>query len=76
VLDRAAGREKDVARVLRSHRAGAVEVKPRNVQLDTDRLQRRLAGRGSRRLAVLWGRVGNSQQALIVEPLAEGAGCW
>ncbi len=76
VLDRAAGREKDVARVLRSHRAGAVEVKPRNVRLDTDRLQRKLAGRGSRRLAVLWGRVGSSQQALIVEPLAEGDGAW
>lgn len=65
ILDQVPGREKDIARCLRKHRAGIVEVKPRGIRLDTDRLQRTLRGDGPETLSVLWTRRGRSQIAFI-----------
>ncbi len=67
ILDHIPGREKDIARCLRKHQAGIVEVKPRGIQLDTDRLQRTLRGDGPTTLTVLWTRRGRSQIAFIAE---------
>ncbi|NBB94211.1 MAG: hypothetical protein GVY16_00530 [Planctomycetes bacterium] len=67
VLREMPGREQDIARALRELDAGLVEIKPRGVRLDTDRLQRRLRGRGSRALAVLWTRRDERQVAFIAE---------
>jgi hypothetical protein len=61
------GREADVARALREHDAGAVEIKPRGLRLDTDALQRRLRGRGDRTLTVLWCKLGHKQRAFVAE---------
>lgn len=65
IIETVPGREKDVGRALRRLDAGVVEVKPRGVQLDTDRLQRSLRGRGGQTLSVLWTRRGASQVAFI-----------
>ncbi len=65
VLQEVPGRFADVARALRRLDAGVVEVKPRGLSLDTDRLQQRLRGRGDRPLTVLWGRLGASRRAYI-----------
>jgi len=67
VLDAVPGRRRDVGLAVRRLGGGTVEVKPRGVKLDTDALQRRLRGRGSRRLAVLWYRIGEHQRAFVCE---------
>ncbi len=73
VLADVPGREKDIARALRRLDAGAVEVKPRGLRLDTDALQRRFRGRGRRRLAVLWCRLGPRRRAFVCERSGENA---
>jgi SAM-dependent methyltransferase len=65
VLDQVPGRFADVARALRRLDAGIVEIKPRGLSLDTDRMQQRLRGRGPKPLTVLWGRLGQSRRAFI-----------
>ena len=67
ILAAVPGRERDVARALRKLDAGVVEIKPRGVHVDTDALQRRFRGRGRRRVAVLWGRLGQRQRAFLCE---------
>ena len=63
------GREKTVRRALAELGGGVVEVKPRGVRMDTDVMQRRLRGKGKRRLVVLWGRVGRAERAFLAEPV-------
>jgi hypothetical protein len=65
VLADVPGRVRDVARAVRKLDGATVEVKPRGVKLDTDRLQRELRGKGGRPLAVLWCRLGERQRAFI-----------
>lgn len=65
------GREKTVRRAVAELGGGVVEVKPRGVKMDTDAMQRRLRGRGERRLVVLWGRVGRAQRAFLAEAAGE-----
>ena len=67
VLASVPGREKDVARGLARLDAGTVEIKPRGIKLPTDKLQRTLRGRGRRRIAVLWCRLGSKQRAFLCE---------
>ncbi|NLF29892.1 MAG: methyltransferase domain-containing protein [Planctomycetes bacterium] len=67
VLATAAGREADVAAAVRGLDGGLVEVKPRGLRLDTDALQVRLRGPGTRPLVVLWGALGARQRAFIAE---------
>ncbi|MFP4105055.1 MAG: THUMP-like domain-containing protein [Phycisphaerae bacterium] len=67
VLQQVPGREQDIKRALRKLQAGVVEVKPRGVRMNTDKMQMRLRGKGRRPLAVLWGRLGRSEQAFIAE---------
>ena len=67
VLETVAGREKDIKRALRALGGGAVDVKPRGVRLDTDAMQKKLRGKGSRRLAVLWTQFDRRQVAYIAE---------
>ncbi len=63
------GRRRDITRALASLNAGVVEVKPRGVRMDTDAMQHALRGKGDRNLTVLWCRLGESQRALIAEPV-------
>jgi hypothetical protein len=72
VLADVPGRPRDVAHAVRQFGGGTVEVKTRGVKLDTDRLQRQLAGRGSRPLAILWCRTGRKERAFICQ--REGRG--
>lgn len=65
VLTDVPGRERDVARAVRKLGGGTVEVKPRGLKLDTDRLQRQLRGKGDRELAILWCRLGEKRRAFI-----------
>jgi hypothetical protein len=65
ILQTVPGREKDIGRALRKLGAGLVEVKPRGVSMDTDRMQRRLRGKGDVPVAVLWGRIGPSEVAFL-----------
>lgn len=67
ILQAVAGREKNVKRALADLDAGVVEVKPRGVKMNTDKMQRRLRGKGSRPLTVLWTRLGKAQRAFIAE---------
>jgi hypothetical protein len=67
VLADVPGRPSDVARAVRQLGGGSVEVKTRGVKLDTDRLQRQLAGRGSHPLAILWCRTGRKERAFICQ---------
>ena len=67
VLAAVPGRETDVAAAVRSLDGGLVEVKPRGLKLDTDALQVRLRGGGTRPLVVLWGALGARQRAFIAE---------
>lgn len=67
VLETVPGRSRDVARAVRRLDGGQVEIKPRGLKLDTDRLQRTLRGRGRRRLSVLWCRLDLREQAFICE---------
>jgi len=67
VLDAVAGRERDIARALRRLDAGRVEIKTRGLKLNTDVLQRRLRGRGSQNLAVLFCRLGQHQRAFLCQ---------
>jgi hypothetical protein len=67
VLADVPGRPSDVARAVRQLGGGSVEVKTRGVKLDTDRLQRQLAGRGHRPLAILWCRTGRKERAFICQ---------
>jgi len=59
------GRERDVRIALKKLDVGLVEVKSRGVHIDTDALQRRLRGKGSRNLVVLWTRLGDKQRAFV-----------
>jgi hypothetical protein len=63
-----AGREKDVAALLKDVDAGEVAVKTRGVDINTDRMQKKLRGRGERRLVVFWARFGKKEKAFIAEP--------
>jgi len=65
ILQTLPGRERDVRIALKKLDAGLVEVKSRGVNIDTDRLQKRLRGKGSRPLVVLWTRLGDKQRAFI-----------
>ncbi len=65
ILQTVPGRERDIGRALRKLGAGVVEVKPRGVAMDTDRMQRRLRGKGDVPVAVLWGRIGASEVAFL-----------
>jgi hypothetical protein len=67
ILDVVPGRDRDVKRSLVALDAGTVEIKTRGVKLDTDRLQKQLSGKGSRRLTVLWCRLHEHQRAFIAE---------
>lgn len=70
ILRATPGRQGDIARALADLDAGVVEVKPRGVTLDTDKMQRSLRGRGSRTLTVLWGRADKKEIAFLAEPVA------
>jgi len=65
ILQTLPGREREVRIALKKLDAGLVEVKSRGVSIDTDRLQRRLRGKGGRPLVVLWTRLGDKQRAFI-----------
>ncbi len=65
VLADVPGRNRDIAHAVRKLDGGTVEVKPRGLKMDTDRLQRQLRGRGRRPLAILWCRLGAKQRAFI-----------
>ena len=65
VLADVPGRVRDVTRAARRLEGGTVEVKPRGLKLNTDRLQRQLRGKGKKTLAVLWCRLGRKQRAFI-----------
>jgi hypothetical protein len=67
ILAEVPGRENDIARQLRRLGAGLVEIKPRGVRLDTDKLQRRFRGKGQRDLVVLWTRRDHRQVAFLAE---------
>jgi len=67
ILRSVPGRERDVARAVAELGGGTVEVKPRGLQLDTDRMQRRIRGRGRRPLAVLWCRLGSRHRAFVCQ---------
>jgi hypothetical protein len=67
ILDVVPGRKRDVKRSLAALDAGTVEIKTRGVKLDTDKLQKQLSGKGSRRLTVLWCRLREHQRAFIAE---------
>ena len=65
VLADVPGRNRDIAQAVRKLGGGTVEVKPRGLKMDTDRLQRQLRGRGRMPLAILWCRLGAKQRAFI-----------
>ena len=65
VLANVPGRNRDIAQAVRKLGGGTVEVKPRGLKMDTDRLQRQLRGRGRTPLAILWCRLGAKQRAFI-----------
>ncbi|MBT3201481.1 MAG: methyltransferase domain-containing protein [Phycisphaerales bacterium] len=65
ILETVAGREREIRLALKKYDAGVVEIKSRGVSINTDALQRRLRGKGSRRLVVLWTRMGDKQKAFI-----------
>ena len=65
ILQAVPGRERDIRIALKKLGAGLVEIKSRGVTIDTDALQRRLRGKGDRRLVVLWTRMGDKQKAFI-----------
>ncbi len=67
ILDRVPGRVKDIRRAVNRLGGGVVEVKPRGVPMDTDKMQRALSRKGDRPLAVLWTRLGDKQTAFIAE---------
>jgi len=65
VLADVPGRNRDIVQAVRKLGGGTVEVKPRGLKMDTDRLQRQLRGRGRMPLAILWCRLGAKQRAFI-----------
>ena len=65
ILQTVPGREREIRIALKKLGAGLVEVKSRGVSINTDALQRRLRGKGDRRLVVLWTRMGDKQKAFI-----------
>ncbi len=65
ILREVPGRLRDVGRAIKDLDGGEVTVKPRNLKLDTDLLQRKLRGRGSRSLTVLWCKTGLKERAFI-----------
>jgi SAM-dependent methyltransferase len=67
ILHEVPGRVKDIRRAIADIDGGIVEVKPRNLRLDTDAMQRTLRGKGTRPLAILWTRLGERQVAFIAE---------
>ena len=69
VLREVPGRVKDLRRAVAELGGGIVEIKPRNLRLDTDKLQRTLRGKGDKPLAILWTRLGQRQLAFITERL-------
>jgi hypothetical protein len=68
IIDECKGKLKDVQATLAKHNAGTVLVKPRGVRLDTDRLQKKLAGKGDQTLAVFWTQIDYKQRAYICGP--------
>lgn len=71
VLADVPGRNRDIAQAVRKLDGGRVEVKPRGLKMDTDRLQRQFRGRGQNPLAILWCRLGAKQRAFICRRAAE-----
>jgi hypothetical protein len=67
ILHEVPGRVKDVRRAVADLDGGIVEVKPRGLRLDTDKLQRTLRGKGDRPLAILWTQLNQRQIAFITE---------
>jgi len=65
VLADVPGRNRDIAQAVQKLGGGTVEVKPRGLKMDTDRLQRQLRGPGRMPLAILWCRLGAKQRAFI-----------
>ncbi len=63
------GRLRDLRGALAELDAGTVIVKPRGLRLDTDALQKRLAGPGGRKIVALWCRTGRRQRCFLAEPL-------
>jgi len=67
VLHEVPGRVKDIRRAIADVDGGIVEIKPRGLRLDTDKLQRTLRGKGTRPLAILWTKLGQRQVAFVAE---------
>jgi len=65
IIETVPGREREIRIALKKLGAGLVEVKSRGVTINTDALQRRLRGKGDRKLVVLWTRMGDKQKAFI-----------
>lgn len=65
IIQTVPGREREIRIALKKLGAGLVEIKSRGVSIDTDALQRRLRGKGDRKLVVLWTRMGDKQKAFI-----------
>lgn len=65
ILEMVSGREREIRLALKKYDVGLVEVKSRGVSIKTDGLQRRLRGKGSRTMVVLWTRMGDKQKAFI-----------
>jgi len=65
IIETVAGREREIRIALKKLNAGLVEIKSRGVTINTDALQRRLRGKGDRKLVVLWTRMGDKQKAFI-----------
>ncbi len=65
IIETVPGREREIRIALKKLDAGLVEIKSRGVTINTDALQKRLRGKGDRRLVVLWTRMGDKQRAFI-----------
>ncbi len=65
ILQAVPGREREIRIALKKLDAGLVEIKSRGITINTDALQRRLRGKGTRPLVVLWTRMGDKQKAFI-----------
>ncbi|HPS51943.1 MAG TPA: hypothetical protein PLK08_00155, partial [Phycisphaerae bacterium] len=67
IIQSVPGRLDDIKKALKNLNAGNVELKTRGVDLNADKVQRQLHGKGTQPLTVLWGRVGLNQLAFIAK---------
>jgi len=61
------GRLGDIKKALKNLDAGMVELKTRGVEMDVDKTQKQLRGKGNTPFTILWGRAGLNQVAFIAK---------